>query len=107
MHKIDLSNFDIRTDLIIEQKINNLSNKYKYHDIVVEDVVLKKNNIYGKKPGKYITISFKDITDTDNYNNVLDVFKKELLKIMEYLNIKDSDTCLIIGLGNSKIISST
>ena len=106
MHKIDLSNYDLRTDLIIEQKTkNNKSNKYVYHNIEVEDIVLKKNNDLGKKEGKYITISFKDITDSDNYEKVLYVLKKELLKVLDYLKIQRNDSCLIIGLGNVKIIS--
>lgn len=106
MHKIDLSNFDLRTDLIIEQDIKNVkSNKYLYKDIVVEDIILKKNNKLGKKEGKYVTISFKDITDSDNYNKVLEVLEKELLKVFKYYKIKENDTCLVIGLGNSKIIS--
>lgn len=106
MHKIDLSNFDLRTDLIIEQDIHSIkSNKYVYGDITVEDIILKKNNSLGKKEGKYITISFKDVTDTDNFNNLLSVFKKELNKVFDYCQIKKDDTCLIIGLGNPKIIS--
>ena len=106
MHKIDLSNYDLRTDLIIEQKLNNIkSNKYNYHDIEVEDIVLKKNNELGRKSGKYVTISFKDITDSDNYEKVLKVFKNELTKVLNYLKIANNETCLIIGLGNVKIIS--
>lgn len=104
MHKVDLSSFDLRTDLIIEQSIKSKSNKYEENGILVEDIVIKKNKMK-KKADKYITISFKDITDTENYHNVLNVFKKELLNVMKYLNIKDNESCLIIGLGNSKIIS--
>ena len=106
MHKIDLSKYDLRTDLIIEQDIKNIkSNKYKYKDIVVEDITLNKNNKLGRKEGKYITISFKDVTDSNSYLDTLNIFKKELQKIIEYEKIKDKDSCLIVGLGNSKIIS--
>lgn len=106
MHKIDLSKFDIRTDLIIEQDIKNInSNKYSINNILVEDIILDKDNKLNKKEGKYVTISFKDITDNINYENVLKVFKKELNKMFKYLKIKENDTCLIIGLGNPKIIS--
>lgn len=106
MHKIDLSNLDLRTDLIIEQDIKNINlNKYEYKDIIVEDIILNKNNKLNKKEGKYITISFKDITDSDNYSNVLKVFINELEKVFNYSKIKKSDTCLIVGLGNPKIIS--
>lgn len=106
MHKIDLSSFDLRTDLISEQYIQSIKpNKYNYEDIIVEDIVLRKNNKLGKKEGKYITISYKDITDTNNFNNVLNVFIKELNKVLDYSNIGKEDTCLIIGLGNPKIMS--
>lgn len=106
MHKIDLSKFDLRTDLIVEENIKNIkSSKFNYDDITVEDIILNKNNKLGKKEGKYVTISFKDITDYGNYQKVLKVFQSELRKVLEYSKIKKNDSCLIIGLGNPKIIS--
>lgn len=106
MHKVDLSKFDLRTDLIIEKDIKNIkNNRYNYDDLTVDDIILKKNNPLKKKPGKYVTISYKDITDSGNFDKVLDVFMKELKNVMNYCNIKKDDTCLIIGLGNPKIIS--
>ena len=45
MHKIDLSNFDLRTDLIVEQNIDNVNSaKYSINNILVEDIILDKNN---------------------------------------------------------------
>ena len=106
MHEIDLSKFDLRTDLIIEEDLQNIkSNSYSDHGIIVEDIILKKKNKLKRKNGKYVTISYKDITDTNNYNNVLKIFAKELKKVFDYYKIKPTDTCLVIGLGNSKIIS--
>ena len=106
MHKIDLSKFDLRTDLIIEKDILDTNkNEYRYKDVLVNDITLKKNNSFNKKAGKYITISFSDITDNDNFLNVLHVFIKELRKAIKYYDIGNDDKCLIIGLGNSKIIS--
>lgn len=106
MHQIDLSNLDLRTDLIIEQDIKNIKlNKYEYKNIIVEDIILNKNNRLNRKAGKYVTISFKDITDSDNYSNLLKVFMDELEKVLKYSKIKKSDTCLVVGLGNPKIIS--
>ena len=106
MHKVDLSKFDLRTDLIIENDIKNIKNNhYECNDILVDDIILNKNNFLGKKEGKYVTISFNDITDSNSFNNVLNIFKKEFKKVMEYCKIKDKDKCLIIGLGNRKIIS--
>ena len=106
MHEINLSNYDLHTDLIVEQDINKDEiNKYLEHDILVESIILNKNNKLNKKNGKYVTISYKDITDIDNYNKVLGVLKKELIGVLNYLKINDSDKCLVIGLGNSKIMS--
>ncbi len=106
MHEINLSNYDLRTDLIVEQNIKKDEiSKYSCNNILVESIVLKKNNKLNKKEGKYITISYKDVTDNDNYNNVLEIFQKELNKVLDYLKIKKRDKCLVIGLGNKKIIS--
>ena len=47
----------------------------------------------------YTTIYFNDATDKDNYLNLEKVLIKELKK---YINIKENDTILVVGLGNSK-----
>ena len=105
MHNIDLSRYELRTDLIIEKNINNvLNNSYNLDDILVNDITLNKN-IETKKKGKYITITFKDITDSNNYLKVLKVLEKELRNMLDYLKIKENDKCLIIGLGNRNIVS--
>ena len=106
MHEVDLSSFDLRTDLIIEKNIENIkNNQYSYGNVLIDDIILKKNNSLEKKKGKYVTISFKDITDSNNFNSVLNIFKKEFKKVMNYCKIKDTDKCLVIGLGNPNIIS--
>lgn len=105
MHEIDLSKYDLRTDLIIESNILDIhNNHYQIDDINVDDITLDKD-LLDKKKGKYVTISFEDITDNNNYLKVLNVFKKELLKVLDSIKIKKKDSCLIIGLGNKKIIS--
>ena len=106
MHKIDLSNYDLRTDLIIEENVSNKDiSSYSIDNINVDNIILNKNNKLHKKPGKYVTISYEDVTDEDNYQKVLDVFIRELNKVLEYIHISNSDKCLIIGLGNHSIIS--
>jgi len=106
MHEIDLSSFDLRTDLIIENNIDNVKNNhYIDDDIEISDIYLSENNSLNKKEGKYISITFDDITDSNNYQKVMGVFIKEFLKILKYCKIKSKDKCLIIGLGNNKIIS--
>jgi len=106
MHSVDLSKYDIRTDLVIEKVSSDmLNNHYEENGVGVDDIILLENNILGKKSGKYITISFNDVTDQNNYKNVLSVLKKEFSNMLYFTKIKDSDTCLIIGLGNRDIIS--
>lgn len=101
MHEVDLSKYNLRTDLIIEKVDNNsLVTEYDENDIKVTEVVLEENNNLQKKAGFYTTISFKDITDSTNYNNVLKVIINELKKMLEKEGIKDDAKALIIGLGN-------
>ena len=108
MHEIDLKNKNLRTDLIVEmidlsKKIDGIKHESKKIDnIIVEETTISKeaSNVIGKKNGNYKTISFKDITDKDNYQKVKDIFVKTLKKMLKEENIKESDTCLIVGLGN-------
>ena len=112
MHTIDLKNSDIRTDLIIETIDKEKIPKDLHYtkrvssNILVEEIEITKENtkIINQKEGTYITISFDDITDKDNYRYVENTLIKELKNLFNKTNIKDNDTCLIIGLGN---ISST
>ena len=108
MHEINLEGFDIHTDLAIDV-IDNNSNLdgvkqtiKNINDITVTDVELDNTNSLNKKAGNYITIEFDDITDTDNYNRVKDVVIDELKNLLKKIKINKSDSCLFIGLGNSK-----
>ena len=107
-HEINLSNIDIHTDLAIDviDKINSLDGVKQVirnvDGVSITDVKLEKKNSLNKKEGNYITIEFDDVTDTTNYNKVKNVVKMELSSLLDKMNIKDSDTCLFIGLGNAK-----
>lgn len=107
-HEIDLKKYQIRTDLAIETIENNNDLKgvkqdiYSINDIKVTNVKLENDNNLYKKAGNYITIEFNDITDSDNRKNVEKVLKSEIKKILNIMNIKNTDSCLIIGLGNDK-----
>ena len=94
MHTIDLGKYNCRTDLVIEKKQNfSEEEHYEEKDISVDRVTADNN--------KYVTISFKDITDKDNYKNVEGIFIKELKKFLNgYLSY--SSKILVIGLGNSR-----
>ena len=103
MHKIDLSKYNLRTDLIIEKiHDNNILKEYEINNIKVSEANLEKGNSLLKKEGKYVTITFNDITDSNDFNNVLEIFTDELKKMLNSLKIKEDDTCLVIGLGNIK-----
>ena len=84
MHSIDLKNFNIRTDLLVDndyyknEKLDDIKKVYKIDNIKIEEIILNDNNskYFNKKPGIYETISFEDITDKDNFKKVEDVFIK-------------------------------
>jgi spore protease len=109
--EIDLNKYRLRTDLVVETiDDNNIEydgiiidkQKEKNIQITTIDVLIDGVKKIGKKPGKYITIEFDDVTDNDNKNKVLKVFKKQLKKLFDHLKITEDDSCLIIGLGNDK-----
>lgn len=96
----DLKNYKIRTDLAIEEKIENKENiiiKSQIHEnIKVTNVkVLKEIEEINKKPGSYVTIEFEDATDYDNNKKIEKIFIKELKKM-----VKNASNILIVGLGN-------
>ena len=108
-HEINLQKYEIRTDLIDESKgidqINNLEKSENNIDnICITNILLNKEQAkaINKKPGRYITISFDDVTDFNNKENIKKIFSNELKKLLIELHIKEDDSCLIIGLGNEK-----
>lgn len=94
MHEIDLGKYNYRTDLAIEREIENSERKhYKEGDILVDTIIYNTS--------QYITISFNDITDKDNYKKVENIFIKELKKLLA-VYLKNDSKILVIGLGNSR-----
>lgn len=105
MHEIDLNKYKIRTDLITEHLTNIKGYEKKeeiLNDIKIETIILDKETAtkIEKKEGIYKTIYFEDITDETNFNNLLEVTTNEIKKIIEFLKIKNTASCLIVGLGN-------
>ena len=105
-HSVDLSKYQIRTDLAIEsiKDIKNISKEKIEENIKITNVVVddKVSSLINKKKGNYITIEFDDVTDSSNYEKVKKVFVKELRCLLNKLKIDEKASCLIIGLGNSK-----
>jgi len=105
MNRINLNNYDIRTDLILETvKDKEYITTNKIDDITISRVVIDKKNkdIIGKKEGNYITLEFEDITNYEDREKVGKCLEKEIKNILELNNINKSDEGLIIGLGNNK-----
>lgn len=103
MHRIDLKNVNIHTDLVIEQ-INDkkLIKEEVINNIKISRVVMDKNNLLNKKEGNYITIELTDITNYEDRENVGKVLVNEIKDILNKNNIKNNYECLVIGLGNKK-----
>ena len=108
MSTFDLNNYKVRTDLIVESiDINDskdiIQKEKTIDNIKITDITVKKDlEQLNKKKGKYITISFEDITDTLNRRKVEDIVTKELNSLMKDNNIKKDSTALVVGLGNYK-----
>lgn len=106
MHNIDGNMLNIRTDLAIEE-IDEDSNKIKTIEkgnikITTCQIDDTNKSLFNKKNGTYITIEFNDVTDFNNSKEVENIFITELKNMIKKLNIKDEDSCLVIGLGNEK-----
>lgn len=106
-NRIDLSKYQVRTDLIIENidsdfnkdDINTrvINDSLKVTTINVDDKLKDKLN---KKVGTYVTIEFVDITNHEDRVLVEEAFIQEVKFLMDKLQVKNDDTCLVIGLGN-------
>lgn len=105
-HEIDLKNYQIHTDLAIENieknglKLDMKQRKIKDINVLNVHVDKETSKRINKKEGNYITIEYKDVTDYNNTENLENVVVEELKTIMELNKIVDDDSCMIIGLGN-------
>lgn len=106
-NKINLSKYNIRTDLIVDiidnnSNINKETDNYKGVKITRVEVEKDMEEELNKKKGTYITIEFDDVTNYEDREKIGKCFENEIKKLLNKLNIKDDDDCLIIGLGNEK-----
>lgn len=103
-NRIDLNKFNIRTDLVIDSKIkDNYIDKKKVSDSILVtsiDVNEELGIELGKKMGSYITIEFEDVTNHEDQVEIMDVLSEELKGLLNKKKINDSDSCLVLGLGN-------
>ena len=102
-HEVDLSKYDIYTDLTLERIENNNTNiklnTSKYRGIKITNIYIDKisSKLIDMNIGNYTTIEFKDVTDNSNMKNISKVLCKELDK---YIKLNRNDLVLIVGLGN-------
>ena len=104
MHNINLSNKNIHTDMIMD--INDVKGKEKILEqttnVKVEELEITKEESkkLNRKEGLYETITFKDITDKNNFKQVEEIGIKTLKRVIEKENLKNANKILVIGLGN-------
>ncbi len=105
-NRINLKNFNIRTDLIIDESIQKsalksqkISDNLSISRIEIDPTLRKKLN---KKEGIYITLEFQDITNHEDQKEIQNHLIKEMQNIITKIGMKETDPCLIIGLGNQK-----
>ena len=84
MQEKDLKNYSIRTDLVVDMMDSNftsqkiISKKETFQDIqILEVTITSDENELKKKKGKYITISYQDVTDKINFQNLEKVVIKD------------------------------
>lgn len=105
-NRIDLTPYNIRTDLVVDtlkkQNKENLQIRKINKDIKVTTINVdsKLSNSLSRKVGTYITIEFSDITNYEDKIEVTNQLELELKKLLKKIKAKETDTCLIIGLGN-------
>ena len=106
MHKIDLSKYEIRTDMALDilekEKDKSFLNEYEKDNVKISWIKLEEDNNIGKKKGEYLTLEFDDVTDTEYKDKVKEVFKEELKSMLNKINYNKNYKTLVVGLGNIK-----
>jgi spore protease len=120
---VDLSKYSVRTDLAIEAREMALAElgtvEQEENVSQIEGVVIKEKEIddvkislveisgkgedqLGKKAGRYLTIEVQGIREQDTplQQKVEEIFASEFAHFLAGTGIKESDSCLVVGLGN-------
>ncbi|MCM3712792.1 GPR endopeptidase [Halalkalibacter oceani] len=121
--ELNLERYQVRTDLAVEAREMVLEEEQKKQESVaaeeVSGVEIKEETIEGvtlthvhvdevgakrmnKKPGHYLTFEAQGIRrkDTDLQEKMERVFADAFHSFMTDIGIKETDTCLVVGLGN-------
>lgn len=100
-HEIDLSNYQIHTDLAVDiPELKQETEKREGISISTVHLTKEEGKRIGKKEGYYITLEFEDITDFQNRELVTQCFQEQIEKIFQLIQIAETASVLIIGLGN-------
>lgn len=121
--ELDLSPYQIRTDLAIEAHEEQAAkNHQKEESGAVDGVVVKEDNLegvklttvhisdkgakqVGKKPGTYLTFEMQGIRKRDSalQETVERVFARKFAGFIKNLSIPKDASCLVVGLGNGNV----
>lgn len=115
-HSIDLSNYQVRTDLAVESHqiisekrgskipgVNIENNTYEDINVSRMDITSDEaSNLLNKPKGKYLTFEAATLKqhDTKVYENLTYILAEELGKYLLELDITEDSKVLVIGLGN-------
>ncbi|MBP2241690.1 spore protease [Cytobacillus eiseniae] len=125
MEELDLSKFEVRTDLAIEAREMVIADREQQHihkeenvsqiegviikekeeeDIKISFVEVTKEGAtaLGKKEGRYLTLEAVGIRqqDTEMQKKVADIFATEFSQFLKQIGIAEDASCLVVGLGN-------
>ncbi|MBM7649977.1 spore protease [Bacillus ectoiniformans] len=117
---IDLSKYQVRTDLAVEAKglaeekqtdkkaIPGVRTEERTENgITITSVIIDQEaeEVLGKKAGRYLTIESQGIRnhDTNHQHEVEKVLAKELAEFIKAAGIQKDASCLVVGLGNRQV----
>ncbi|NSL50268.1 GPR endopeptidase [Calidifontibacillus erzurumensis] len=119
--KLDLSKYNVRTDLAIEahDMVVEQQRKSDQNLSTIEGVIIKEKTegnvkitkveitpkgaeAVGKKAGNYLTLEVQGIRqqNTELQKEVEQIFARELNGFLKQIGIPDQASCLVVGLGN-------
>ncbi|MFC7060691.1 GPR endopeptidase [Halobacillus seohaensis] len=117
----NIEEFSVRTDLALEaqemnvhpdEKANKSDDGVTVNEEKIDDITLTYVKVdeagaarIGKKAGHYVTLESQAIRkqDTELQVRLSTCLSHQLKKLMKECGIKDSDRCLIVGLGNNNV----
>ena len=113
-----MEKWQVRTDLAIEAVAQFMDGNKKSKNgvrvkeeeikgvaVTTVDIAPEAQKSSGKKAGRYISMETQSIISGEQkeQETVMEVFGKKLLSLLKHKGLKDSSTCLVIGLGNEHV----